>query len=215
MVDRYWAKLRCNGTGNVPGIFVQAGEVASFTVEFSHPNGGWGSIDCEICFEKYGVIGDEETCVNAGSLAFDPRCECGDLVAPLLEVGLQDDPVCPENQVLAGPYQMGGSAGDCYACFECEYGNDWYPPAADICAGITATQTVQSTIEGCPDKTRSIVGEMQPNWSAWEPAASTQCSGVFFQQARYDRNGCVADQYAPAVGTKDCSSPGGAPIGPV
>lgn len=201
MATRYWAKLSCNGTGNVPGQFVEAGQAVSFQANFSHPIGGFSSVDCEICFREYGEAFGDWTCVNAGSLPIPPDCVCENLTSPA-GLALQSSATCPPDQTPLGPYPS-GLAGNCYACADCEYGEDWDPLPSTVCVG-PFTQTLYSTTPGCPEKTQEATGTKTPAWSEWQPDASTKCTTETVDQTRYDQNACAADEAQTVSGTQVC-----------
>lgn len=120
MGDTYWAYLTCEGTGNPPPVFVSACSTASIGSSWSHPMGGFTSINCQICFDKTSDGLNSTECVSAGNMDLEDRCDCSDMTPPTI-IGGSWSKAVPKCAGKVSSYDFGGgteAAGMCYTCDE-------------------------------------------------------------------------------------------------
>jgi hypothetical protein len=220
----YWTTLKCTtkgGSGGVSSTFsksVQPGKSVTFTPTFSVSTGG--TINCQICFENWGVpkpgggidySQKYSKCNDAGSFTAKRGCECKDFKD---SEGVPYQSSCASGAVGVNTQNFGGSAGFCKVCRSCSYDNSSWtgPEPSNACAGTTYTRTLQSSVKyggttftsGCPQQTKQATGTGVPTWGIWTPGEGTKCASAgLFTQTKTDINGYCSPQTKQVTGTME------------
>jgi hypothetical protein len=217
----YWTTLKCTtngGSGGVSSTFsksVQPGKSVTFTPTFSVSTGG--TINCQICFENWGVPKPGggidysqkfSKCNDVGSYTAKRGCECKDFKD---SEGVPYQSSCASGSVGVNTQNFGGSAGSCTACRTCSYDNSSWTgkEPSNVCEGTTYTRTLQSSVKyggttftsGCPQQTKQATGTGVPSWGVWTPGEGTKCASAGpFTQTQTDTNGYCSPQTKQATG---------------